>query len=119
MMISLDVMEIGPKESKKELILLDQNFSETLINSMSSEVFTMVRRMNRSIPNAIQSPLKCGDNLVTHATHPFEALDHDLVEFTIGRNFFPRSSLVANLNGKRKLGGEEDASECAKSGLST
>ena len=51
--------------------------------------------------------------------HPFEALGHDLVKFTIGRNFFPRSSSVADLNGKGKLGGEEDAPprECANSSL--
>ena len=38
--------------------------------------------------------------------------------FTIGRNFFPRSSLVVDLNGKGKLGGEEDASprECVNFG---
>ena len=66
--------------------------------------------MNCSIAYAIQSPLNCGDNLVTHATHPSEALGHDLVEFTIGRNFFPRSSLIADLNGKGKLGGEADVS---------
>ena len=64
--------------------------------------------MNRSIPNAIQSPLKCGDNLVIHAPYPSEAFFHDLARFTIGRSFFPRSSLVADLNGKGKLGGEED-----------
>ena len=75
--------------------------------------------MNRSIPNAIQSPLKCGDNLVIiHALHPFEANGHDLAGFPIGHNFFPRSSLVADLNGKGKIGGEEDASlrECVNSG---
>ena len=73
--------------------------------------------MNLSIPNSIQSPLKCEDNLVIHALHFFEALGHDLVGFTIGRNLFPRSSSVANLNGKGKLGGEEDAPprECANS----
>ena len=73
--------------------------------------------MNRSIPNVIQSPLKCRDNLVTHATHPSKALGHDLAGFTIGRNFFPRSSLVADLNGKGKLGGEDNASqgECTNS----
>ena len=65
--------------------------------------------MNSSIPNAIQSPLKCGDNLVIHALHPSKSLGHDLARFTIGRNFFPRSSAVADLNGKGKLGGEEDA----------
>ena len=45
--------------------------------------------------------------------------DHDLVGFTIGSNFFPRSSSIVDLNGKGKLGGEEDASpkECANSGL--
>ena len=75
--------------------------------------------MNRSIANAIQSPLNCEDNLVIHAPHPSEALGHDLVGITIGRSFFPRSSLVANLNGKGKLGGEEDARprECANFGL--
>ena len=74
--------------------------------------------MNRSIPNTIQIPLKCGDNLVIHAPHPFEALSHDLVGFTIGHNLFPRSSSVSNLNGNGKLGGEEDAPlrECANSG---
>ena len=73
--------------------------------------------MNRAIPNVIQSPLKCEDSLVTHATHPSEARGHDLTGFTIGRNFFPRSSSVVDLNGKGKLGGEEDASprECANS----
>ena len=65
--------------------------------------------MNRSILNAIQSPLKCGDNLVIHASHPSEAIGHDLAGFTIGCNFFPRSSSVTDLNGKGKLGGEEDA----------
>ena len=73
--------------------------------------------MNHSIPIAIQSPLKCGDKLVIHAPHPFEALGHDLARFTKGRNFFPRSSLIPGLNGKGKLGGEEDAPprECTKS----
>ena len=73
--------------------------------------------MNRPIPNAIQSPLKYRDNVVTHATHPSKALVHDLVGFTIGFNFFPRSSSVVDLNGKGKLRGEEDASprECANS----
>ena len=73
--------------------------------------------MNRLIPNAIQSPLKCRDNLVINTTHPSEALGNDLVGFAIGRNFFPRSSLVADLNGKVKLGGEEDdyPRECANS----
>ena len=65
--------------------------------------------MNLSIPNAIQSPLKCRDNLVIHATHLFEALGHDLTGFTIGRNFFPRSSSAIDLYGKGKLGGEEHA----------
>ena len=52
-------------------------------------------------------------------SHPFEALGHDLVKFTIGRNFFPRSSSIAYLNGKGKLGGENDGPirECANSGL--
>ena len=74
--------------------------------------------MNRSIPDAIQSPLKWRDNLVIHTPHPSKALDHDLARFTIGRSFFPRSSLVTNLNGKEKLGGEEDVSprECANFG---
>ena len=57
--------------------------------------------MNSSIPNAIQTPLKYGDNLVTHAIHPSEALSHDLVRFTIDY-FFPRRYYVANLNGKRE-----------------
>ena len=76
--------------------------------------------MNHSISNVIQSPLKCGDNLVTHAIHPFEALGHDLVGFTIGYNFFLRSSSIVDLNEKGKLGGEEDASlrKCANSGPS-
>ena len=75
--------------------------------------------MNRSIPNSIQSPLKYGDNLVTYATHPSEALVHDLAKFTIGCNFLLRSSSVADFNGKGKLCGEEDASprECANFGL--
>ena len=60
--------------------------------------------MNRSIPYAIQSPLKCRDNLVIHALHHSEAIGHDLAEFTIGNNLFPRSSSIANLNGKGKLG---------------
>ena len=64
--------------------------------------------MNRSIPNAIQSPLKCEDNLVIHETHPCKALGHDVVGFTKACNFFPRNSSVADLNGKGKLGGEED-----------
>ena len=70
--------------------------------------------MNCSIPNAIQSPLKYGDNLVIHASY-----DHDLVGLTIGSNFFPRSSSIVDLNGKGKLGGEEDASptECENSSL--
>ena len=110
MVISLNVMEMRLKRSKNELILLDQNFSATLINSASSEVFRMVRLMNRSIPNAIQRPLECGENLVIHAPHHFQALGHDLVRFTIGRNFFPKSSSVADLNRKGKLGGGEDAS---------
>ena len=73
--------------------------------------------MDRLIPNAIHGPLKCGDNLVTH---PSKALSHDLAKFTIGLNFFPRSNSVVDLNGKEKLGGEEDVSprECANSGLS-
>ena len=68
-------------------------------------------------PNTIQSPLKCDDNLVIHATHPFEALGHGLAGFTIDRNFFPRSSSVADLNGKGKLCGEEDSRprECVNS----
>ena len=75
--------------------------------------------MNRSIPNDIQSPLKCGDNLVIHEPHHSEALGHDLAGFTIGCNFFPRSRSVVDLNGKGKLGGEEDVPlrECANSGL--
>ena len=70
-------------------------------------------------PQCYPSPLKCEDNLVTHATHPSEALGHDLVGFTIGRNFFPISSLIADLNVKGKLGGEEEDSsrECANSSL--
>ena len=74
--------------------------------------------MNRSIPNTIQSHLKCGDNLVTHATHPSKVLGHDLVGFTIGRNFFLRSSSIIDLNGKRKLSGEEGVfpRECANFG---
>ena len=44
-----------------------------------------------------------------HTPYPSEALGHDLARFTLGRNFFPRSSLVVDLNGKGKLGGEEDA----------
>ena len=73
--------------------------------------------MSRSIPNAIQSPLKC-KALVIHALYPFEALDHDLAGFTKGRNFFPRSSSVIDINGKEKLDGEEDATPrgCANSG---
>ena len=73
--------------------------------------------MNRSIPNAIQSPLKCEDNLVIHATHPSEALGHDLAGITIGRKFFPISSSVTNLNGKGKVSEKEDAPprECANS----
>ena len=43
MVISLNVMEMGPKGSRKELIFLDHNFSTTLINSASSEVFIVVR----------------------------------------------------------------------------
>ena len=80
----------------------------------------MLRRINRSILNAIQRPLKCEDNLVTHLTHPSKALGYDLVRFTIGLNFFPRSSLVTYRNGKGNLDGEEDTSprECANSGLS-
>ena len=76
--------------------------------------------MNRSIPNAIQSPLKCGDNIVTLAIHPSEAFGHDLARFTMDHTFFPRSSSVADLNGKGKVGGEEDASlrGCANSSLS-
>ena len=74
--------------------------------------------MNSSILNVIQSPLKCEDSLVFHALHSSKALSHDLAKFTIGRNFFPRSSSVADLNEKRKLGGEEDATprKCANSG---
>ena len=51
--------------------------------------------------------------------HHFEVLDHDLVGFTVGCNLFPRSSSVTDLNGKGKLGGEEDASlrECVNSDL--
>ena len=50
-----------------------------------------------------------------HASYPSEVLSHDLIKFTIGRNFFPRSNSVMDLNGKGKLGGEEDAPlrECA------
>ena len=74
--------------------------------------------MNYSIPNVVQSPLKYEDSPVIHATHPSKALGHDLARFTIGSNFFPRSSSVTNLNGIEKLGGEDDASprECANSG---
>ena len=43
MVIFLNGMEMGLKGSKKELILLDKNFSATLINSMSSKVFIVVR----------------------------------------------------------------------------
>ena len=52
-----------------------------------------------------------------HESYPFEVFSHDLVGFTIGRNFFPRSNSVMDLNGKGKLGGEEDAPlrECANS----
>ena len=73
--------------------------------------------MNHSIPNVIQNPLNCEDNLVTHATHSSKALGHDLVEFTIGHNFFPRSSSVGDINGKWKLVQEKDTSprECANS----
>ena len=48
--------------------------------------------------------------------HSYEALSHDLVSFTIGLNFFPRSSLVPNRNGKGKAGGEVDTSpiECVR-----
>ena len=74
MVISLNVMEMGPKGTRKELILLDQNFNATLIKSMSSVVFTAVRWMNRSIDNVVQSPLKCEDNLVKHATILLKAL---------------------------------------------
>ena len=66
--------------------------------------------MNRSIPNVIQSPLKFQDNLVIHALHHSKTLGHDLSGFTKSRNFFLRNSLVADHNGKVKLGGEEDAS---------
>ena len=70
-------------------------------------------------PNVIQSPLKCEDNLIIHSPHHCEALGHDLVMFTIGRNFFTRSSSVVDLNGKGKQGGKEDASprECTNSNL--
>ena len=63
--------------------------------------------------------MKCGDNLVMHELHPSEALGHDLIRFTIGYNFFPISSSVADLNGKGKLGREEDGSPrtCVNSGL--
>ena len=98
------------KGSIKELILLDKNFNAIVINSTSREVFTVVRLINFSISIDDQCPLKCEDNLATHVTHPSEALDHDLAKFTIGLNFFPRSSSVFNLNGKGKLGGEEDTS---------
>ena len=67
----------------------------------------MVRLINYSIPKDAQCPLKCRDN---PTTHPYEALGHYFVGFTIGLNFFPRSSLVADLNGKRKGGGEVDTS---------
>ena len=75
--------------------------------------------MNRSILNAIQSPMKCGDNIVIHAPYPSKALGHDLARFTIGRNFFPKSSSVTDLNGKGKLGGEEHVPprECANFSL--
>ena len=75
--------------------------------------------MNRSISNAIQSLLKYEDNLVIHALHHYEALGHDLARFTISRNFFLRSSLVVDLNGKGKSSREEDASprECVNSSL--
>ena len=107
-------MEIGPTGRRKELILFDQNFNTTLINSTSREMFTMIRLINYSIPKNAHCPLKCEDNL---ATHPFETLSHDLVGFTIGINFFLRSSSVADLNGEEKLDGEEDTSprECANS----
>ena len=120
MATSLKVMEIRPKGSRKELILLDQNLNTTLINSTSREVFIMVRLINSSIPKDANCPLKWGDNLATHATHPSEALGHDLVGFTIGLNFFLRNNSVFDLNRKGKLGGEEDTSprECANSGPS-
>ena len=43
-----------------------------------------------------------------------------MAEFTIGRNFFQRSSSVVDLNGKGKLGAKEDISpkECANFGPS-
>ena len=47
-----------------------------------------------------QQAMEYEDKLVIHATRPFEALGHDLTGFTIGHNFFPRSSSV--LNGKRE-----------------
>ena len=74
--------------------------------------------MNRSTRNAIQSPLKRGDNLVIYVLYHSEALGHDLARFTIGHSFFPRSSSVADLNGKGKLSGEEDVSPrvCVNSG---
>ena len=76
--------------------------------------------MNCSIPIAIQSRLRRGDNLVIHAPHPSRPQSHDLVGFTIDHNLFLRSSLVLDLNGKGKLGGKEDVSprECANSGPS-
>ena len=51
--------------------------------------------------------------------HHFEVLDHDLAGLTVDCNLFPRSSSVTDLNGKGKLGGEEDASprECVNSNL--
>ena len=74
--------------------------------------------MNCSIPSVVKCPLKYEDNLVIHVTHPFEAFSHDLVGITMGLNFFLRISSVADLNGKGKLGVEEDAlsRECVDSG---
>ena len=116
MVISLNVMEIRPKGSRKELILLDHNFSATLINSTSSEVFTVTNELTTQSPMLSKRPLKCRDNLVIHAFHPSEALGKDLIGFTIGRNLFPRSRSIVHFNGKGKLGGEENVPprECAK-----
>ena len=73
-------------------------------------MFKVVSSINFSIPKDVHCLLKRGDNLATHATHSSKALGHDLAGFTIGLNFFPRSILVVDHNGKGKGGGELDTS---------
>ena len=74
----------------------------------------MVSPINCSIPKDVQRPLTFRDNLSTHATNSFKAFGHDLLGFTIGCSFFPRSNSVVESNGKGKGGKKVNTSlmEC-------